>query len=626
LNPPQSHRILSFSGHQNLGKSWKFLGEMAMSKKDINRFAVSNENPLGTAGFLALENKTELGKWELGGGMKYEKISRQFESLLPFRHPEFYRDWGMTDINGRLSIEDSDENLWDGHVSVQRKEMLSLQYRFSSFSRPEQGFEAIKHGGNWDIKWEGWEFSGALDEVRRGEESFSRPKFQLKKGQIGAFFSQEKNTFSENPYSIQEYGLQAATKEGKSFFAGAEWKQRIDGWKANEIAVRGGWTGHKNIKLEGMLTHRKLETSHFLGRWDAKVNALKNGIVSHTHYEIGSGQTPVAQFTYLKVRKGEGTHIWLDSLYNGDGVIQPHEMEAAPFQDQADYVRVHVQSRTFTPTRYVQWNQTLRLQPAAILGRKTLWSRFSTQSNIRIQKNVLPNASSSIWNPFDYSIADTSLIGLEASARHVLFYRPLGSGWESQLGKTALRRKNVLGTGYEATSQETYSWINRVRVYSSVQISLELKSTQRERISEFFSNKNYALKGWEVIPEIHWMPKNEFKMESQFTFKKEGDFGGDGSESITQKGGKMSLTYHTSENSRLTLGGSAIQVGFEGEVNSPLGFALLNGLGRGTNFLWNLALDRQLSETLRLNINYEGRKTGLGSTVHVGRAGILAIF
>ena len=631
LQPPQSHRILNFSGYQNIGKSWKFHGEVAMSRKDLNRFSnLDEQNDQGIAGNFSLENETDWGLWKLKGGLKYERISQNFESLLPFRHPEFYRDWGLTDINGRRELLNSDEHLTQAHLHIERKEIASLRYRVSSFSRTIQNFQALQHGGNFNFSRKGWELEGGFEEVLRGTEKFSKPKFQIQKnnslGSMALFYFKEKNSFLENPYSIEEYGLKVSSHEGKAFFAGAEWKQRIDGWKANEMAVKAGWTGHKNIKLEGMLTHRKLETSHFLGRMDAKINLLKNGVVSHTHYEVGSGQTPLIQFTFLKVRKGEGTHIWLDSLYNSDGVIQPHEMEMAPFQDQADYVRVHVQSRDFIPTRYVQWNQTLRLQPAAILGGKTIWSRFSAQSNVRIHKNIIPGEGSSIWNPFEYSISDTSMIGLDASFRHILFYRPIESLWESQLGQSGNQRKIVMGTGFEANAQKTYWWINRIKVHSSVLVSIEIKSTSRNRDSEFFKNKNFELRGWEAIPEIHWMPKNELKLEGRFMLKKEGNLEGDGQEFIFQKGGNFSFTYHTSENSRLTIGGSAIQVNFEGEANSPLGFALLNGMRKGLNLLWNISLDRQLSETLRLNLHYEGRKTGIGSPVHIGRAGILAIF
>ncbi|MEM6379329.1 MAG: hypothetical protein AAF705_14060, partial [Bacteroidota bacterium] len=71
---------------------------------------------------------------------------------------------------------------------------------------------------------------------------------------------------------------------------------------------------------------------------------------------------------------------------------------------------------------------------------------------------------------------------------------------------------------------------------------------------------------------------------------------------------------------------SYIRVDFSGMANSPVGFALLNGLQNGNNNLWNISLDRQLGRNLRLQLTYEGRKTGLAPVVHVGRAQVAALF
>jgi hypothetical protein len=69
-----------------------------------------------------------------------------------------------------------------------------------------------------------------------------------------------------------------------------------------------------------------------------------------------------------------------------------------------------------------------------------------------------------------------------------------------------------------------------------------------------------------------------------------------------------------------------VEVKFDGSPNSPVGFAMLNGLQRGQNFLWNLSLDRQLARNIQLRISYEGRKTGEARVVHTGRAQVAANF
>ena len=76
----------------------------------------------------------------------------------------------------------------------------------------------------------------------------------------------------------------------------------------------------------------------------------------------------------------------------------------------------------------------------------------------------------------------------------------------------------------------------------------------------------------------------------------------------------------------MRLGLTLADVDFDGVANTPAGFVLLQGLRDGRNFLWNLNLDRQLVNNMRLSINYEGRKTGASRIVHIGRVQVAAVF
>ncbi|MEZ4982694.1 MAG: hypothetical protein R2769_14140 [Saprospiraceae bacterium] len=57
-----------------------------------------------------------------------------------------------------------------------------------------------------------------------------------------------------------------------------------------------------------------------------------------------------------------------------------------------------------------------------------------------------------------------------------------------------------------------------------------------------------------------------------------------------------------------------------------MGYAMLDGLRNGQNYLWDFSLDRQLVKNIRLNLSYNGRKTGTGNIVHIGRAQVAAVF
>ncbi|MCB0562453.1 MAG: hypothetical protein KDD09_26050, partial [Phaeodactylibacter sp.] len=186
----------------------------------------------------------------------------------------------------------------------------------------------------------------------------------------------------------------------------------------------------------GNLTYRRLEIGAlnpaaqqpgetFLGRLDLNASLWKGLFRSGTTYEIGSGQEPKVDFTYVKVTQGSGTHIWLDSLYNNDGKIQVNEMEPAPFQDLADYVRVSVVTDDFIRTNNIGLNQSLQFEPRRQWGDDTGWkkvvSALSTVSIIQINRKTRESGRIS-WNPFDFDLPDSSLVSITANNRHTLFW------------------------------------------------------------------------------------------------------------------------------------------------------------------------------------------------------------
>ena len=79
---------------------------------------------------------------------------------------------------------------------------------------------------------------------------------------------------------------------------------------------------------------------------------------------------------------------------------------------------------------------------------------------------------------------------------------------------------------------------------------------------------------------------------------------------------------------KLTMNGeiSFYQNKFKGNEFSSVGFQMLEGLQAGQNLTWKLLLQKNLTQFLDINLNYQGRKSETNQTIHTGNIQLRAYF
>ena len=65
---------------------------------------------------------------------------------------------------------------------------------------------------------------------------------------------------------------------------------------------------------------------------------------------------------------------------------------------------------------------------------------------------------------------------------------------------------------------------------------------------------------------------------------------------------------------------------FIGEEFTPVGQEMLKGLKPGSNLLWKLSLQKNITSFLQVILNYEGRASETSPTVHTGNVQVKAFF
>lgn len=671
LAAPEKMQLLT-AGGQYAGKRGKIGFEAGRSLLDKNRFSdLNSEDDVGYALRLDGEQMILLGtrdsSWQLVFNGAYEARQANFRPPNPYRKTDFFRNWNLSNRTGSEQPESSQERLLSSSVRLQRPGFGMLQYEFGRFTRKES-YEGNRQSAQLRFNRSGWQIDGQfsyLDNKKTDSRgTFFQPQLRIGKQlaalndwQISAAYSAERSeqyatavdTLLPVSFGFEKigFGLNSAPDQGYKFGFKAQRRndvlpngtnQLVDATTADELLLEGEFNPGKWLKLGGNFTYRQLDVRNreivnqrpgqtFLGRLDMSFKALKNSFRSQTAYTLGSGQEARVEFQYLFVGAGLGQYIWQDSLYNNDGRIQPNEMAISPFQDIADYVRVSVFTDDFIRTDNAGLNQSISWDPDRLWDTPNKWQGFiklfNFQSSLTINRKTREADGVQTWNPLQLAISDTALVALSAGTRHNIFFNRRNPKYDLQLTNRDLRRRQVLTTGYEASRQQ--EWIARFsyRPYRKLNLIFGGSIGHRSADSEFFNNKDYDIYFRRFEPEVDWQPGEDFRFKTKLIVGKENNELSSGNGENSKR---LEINFSGSYRRWLEASLRSVTIDLVGEARSPVGFAMLNGLQPGRNWLWNINMTRQLGQYLQLNIGYEGRQTGTAKTVHVGRAQVTALF
>lgn len=669
LVTPQQQQLLAVGGEYRFKENGSLRLEASTSKLDLNRFSREDaEDDNGNALRLDVDRTLALGDstgWQLTGRGLYENVERTYNAINPYRSPEFFRNWNLSNRLGTVQPEREDEQLLGGGIGLIRAGVGRFDYDYEQFIRGES-YTGRRHAATLRLNTETLLANGRISVLdskdKAAEGSFSRPELRLAKTfeRLGGWtlstaYKGERSlrqeigidTLSPFSFSFDRYSIGLATPTDKSYRLTVSGNQRTDrlprgealtvATRAQELTAEGNYTAGKNVQLGGNLTFRDLDVQAsdlvedtpsrtFLGRLDLRTNALSKSLRTQTTYQVGSGQEPRVDFQYLFVGAGQGQYIWQDSLYNNDGKIQPNEMEIAPFADIGDYVRVSVFNNDFIRTDNVALNQKLNWDPSRVwrkaTGVRKFLAKFALNTSVIIDRKTRDAEEIQSWNPLQLGVADSSLVALNVQRRHGLFFNRANPKYDLQLSNADRRNRRVLTTGYEAIS--TQEWELRFRYRPTDQLSLEAAASTGVRAadSEFFNNKDFSIDYRRAEPSINWQPGN-LRFVTKLVVGQETNVldAGEG-----EAADRLELDFESNYNNWLTARFRWVDIALDGEANSPVGFALLQGLQPGRNLLWNLGATRQLGKYLQLTVSYDGRQTGEARTVHVGRAQVQAFF
>jgi hypothetical protein len=651
LVAPTKIQIATVLGKFNPNEKTSVDFEIGVSNNDQNLFSSIDDNDnKGIAGKLNFKQRLFSKKWHIDVFGNYQLVQKDFRTIERLFNIEFNRDWNLSTLEGNQSLLVSGLDF-----TLPEKGKLSYQFEKLDFSKSFSGNRHVINGvfnlKNWNVLQNG---SYLKSDGNYANSTFvrnqSQVRYNFKKNWIGSSLSFENNKqkivatqqLSALSQRFTEYGAFVGRGDSTKVFVELGYLQRANDSLQNGILKRVNTSQSYYVKSKLIQTNKsdlsiyvnyrnlKFEDNSRANEPSLNSRLLYNDqffsqlMQLSTAYETTSGTIAQQEFTYLEVEPGQGVYMWND--YNGNGIQELEEFEIAPFSDQAKYVRVFLPNQIFIKTHQNKFSQSLTLNPFQwqnATGLKQLLSFFYNQTSFLIERKIARNGANFDLNPF--STSDENLLGLNTSFRNSLFYNRGKQKHSITYTFTNNRLKSLLSVG----SQESKNGSHQLQYLHLLQktwlLSLSSKAVKTTLTSENYGSKNFEIDAHQINPKISYLFNKNASWDLFYEYQTKNNLIGD-SEKLLQNRFGTSFSYASEK--KFTMNGefSLYQNKFHGDASSPVAFQMLEGLQPGNNLTWRLLLQKNLTEFLDININYQGRKTETSQAIHTGNVQLRAYF
>lgn len=670
LIAPRKQEVLTLGADYNISTNTLLRAEVAASNYNINTFSTLHKgDDKGYAAKVGLTNRHQLRERDmlhLETAIDYEYVQQRFQPLERLRNVEFTRDWGLSLTESRAT-----ESIIKASAALRNEKGNAVEYKFTNYKRSDD-YNGFQNAITQYTQWKNWSFNNQLvltnynTTVDKGY--FLRPIIDVSKTlpwldnwRIGARYTLEENlsrnkttdTLNLTAFSFDTYTAYLRSKDGARNRYAINFYTRSDKYPLGKELVRGDRSYNLNLQAEILssakrqlyinTTFRKLkvynqtispqqEDNTILARMEYQMNEWKGALTGNVLYEVGSGQEQKREYAYLEVPAGTGQYTWID--YNEDGIQQLNEFELAAFPDQAKFIRIYIPTNEYIKANYTTLNYTLYFTPKQFWQGNELSSfqkfisRFILNSSLQVAKKNMATGLFE-FNPFEYSLSDSNLITLNTVFTNTLSFNRQSSKWGADLSNLRSHNKAFLTYGYETRLNN--EWGLRVRYFISSSFTLNLNTATGKSglytADASFQNRNYEIERNSGEMLLSYVRSTSFRLTGGYKYEVRNN--------AQQYGGEQSVSNAITLETKYNLLQSASLIGkftYNGlnyssaDVQSTVGYTMLDGLLPGKNLLWNVMLTKRLLSNLELNFQYDGRKSGSARTVHTGRATLTAIF
>lgn len=651
----------------DINKNLAFYHESALSLYDKNRLSpIGDEDNQGlaTRSGLQIKNISLTDSLQFSADLSYQYVSERYSNLDRIYKAEYNRIWDLENLNQRFNEQIlSAKTRWDYKNKLRLETETGFRntgpgsnasrqvYTLRSFMpKSLQGFYTFTNIQNQDARtlsasrWYRHEGDIFVQKgvFRPGIEIWTEDRSKQRADTLGqgsfSFIDLKPylRTFN-NPKA--DLDLSFNYRFERECLAG----QIRDKSEAMTAYARFGWRPNKvfNLLTTTSLRDFRVEDSLFKSQGFADTRILNTNLqgslqpksrwlYANVVYDVSSEQTARKEVRFIEVNPGQGQYVWLDSLFNNDGIQQIDEFQLAANPLIANFVRVVAPSRELFPTTRASLTGVYRMDFGRIVKRsdkvlKELVRNFRSSTNFRItQSKTRDNRFSTylvdITNIFD----DTTLIDANYNFQQNFNFFPNSKTGSFRFSYQENRAKLFLTTGDELRGLGYWGATQRLNWGKNKSIELESRLGRKFVEAAAFPTRNYDIQYFETRPRLNFQLNRKFRLTTGYEFKNK----------LNQADSARIRMHKALFDARWNLKGGnnlfgkleLVNVAQMGETSFAADYELKESLKTGFNAIWQLYVTYYLVKNVELSVTYDGRISPNTQVQHTGRVQVRALF
>ena len=363
--------------------------------------------------------------------------------------------------------------------------------------------------------------------------------------------------------------------------------------------------------------------------------APKNRLVyTNFVYEVSAEQLARREIRFVEVPAGQGQYVWLDSLFNNDGVQDVEEFQIANNPLVANFIQVVVPTRELFPTTRLTLSGNVRWDLREVIApSERFWPELLRQTravtNFRMSQNKTRDNGAGVFlinllDPF----GDSTLLDANYNLRQDLTFFQNSPRGDVKFFWQDTRSKLFLSTGEELRGFRFVG--NALRYTLKAERSLQLETRLGRRFTEAaaFETRNFNIDYVETQPELVLQFNRRVRFSGAYAFAARRNTRPDSTVDAQVWLHKLifDARWNLRERNNLFTKLELVHLRQRGEPGFSAEYELREGLRPGANAIWQVFLTLYPLQNVELSLTYDGRLSIDAPIVHTGRIQVRAFF